>query len=63
MIALQDSVRKWDGLARTLGREEIYAKRMAFPILAWFLSPIADIRVAMIARSAAESTLPGDILW
>lgn len=60
---LQDKVRKCEGLERTLGREEIYAKRMVLPILAWFLRPIAEIRVAIMERRAAESTEPGDTRW
>lgn len=46
-----------------LGREEMIANLIVLPILAWFLSPIADINVATIERSAAESTEPGDTRW
>lgn len=60
MIALQDKVRKWEGLERMDGRCERYAKRIAFPILAWFLSPNAEMRVAMILNRAAKSTEPGE---
>lgn len=48
------------------GREEIGANRIAFEIRAWFLRPIADTRVARIAKRQAESTDPGEIrawLW
>jgi hypothetical protein len=57
---LQERVRKWEGLERMLGREDMIAKRMVLPIRAWFLSPIAEIKVAIMDRRAAESTDPGD---
>jgi len=60
MIVLLKRVRKWEGLERILGKEEMYAKRIVFPILAWFLSPSAEVSVASIESKAAESTDPGD---
>lgn len=60
MIPEQLSVRKWEGLLRTEGRDCIYAKRIALLIRAWFFSPIAETKVATIANKAAESTLPGE---
>lgn len=39
IIELQERVTKWEGLERTLGREDITAKRMALPMRAWFLRP------------------------
>jgi hypothetical protein len=63
MTVLQERVRKCEGLERTLGREDMYAKRIVLPILAWFLRPYADVSVAIIERRAAESTEPGDTRW
>ncbi len=63
MTRLHDNVRKWEGLERMLGREEMIANLMVLPIRAWFFRPIADIRVATIERRAAESTEPGDTRW
>jgi len=34
IIVLQERVRKWLGLERRLGKEEMYANLIAFPILA-----------------------------
>ncbi len=63
ITVLQERVRKWEGLERTLGREEMYAKRMVLPILAWFLRPYAEISVATMESKAAESTEPGVTRW
>lgn len=61
IIAEQERVRKCEGLLRTEGREDMYANLIARPILAWFLRPRAEMRVAIMERRAAESTLPGEI--
>ena len=63
MIALQERVRKWEGLERMEGRWERAAKRIARPMRAWFLSPMAEMSVATILNTAAESTEPGDTRW
>jgi len=63
MIVLQESVRKCEGFDRILGREEMYAKRIVLPILAWFFKPYAEVSVATIDSRAAESTEPGDTRW
>ena len=63
MMELQERVSKWEGLERTLGREEMYANLIVLPILAWFPSPIAEISVARIDSKAAESTEPGETRW
>jgi hypothetical protein len=60
MIAEQLRVRKWAGLPSTEGSDSMYAKRMALPIRAWFLRPMALTSVATMANKAAESTLPGE---
>lgn len=57
---LVDSVRKWDGLDSTLGREEMYVNLIALPILAWFFKPNADMSVAMIEAPAATSMALAD---
>jgi len=63
MIEEHERVRKCEGLERTEGKCDKYAKRIALPILAWFFSPIAEISVAMIERRAAKSTDPGETRW
>lgn len=63
MIVLQERVRKWEGLERRLGSEEMYANLIALPIRAWFLSPSAEISVATMESRAAESTDPGETRW
>lgn len=64
----QDSVRKWDGLLRTCWRGagsaraslSMAAKRIAFPILAWFFRPTAEMSVDVIARRTVRSREPAD---
>lgn len=63
IIEEQERVRKCEGLERTEGKCDKYANRIAFPIRAWFLSPIADISVASIESRAAKSTDPGETRW
>jgi hypothetical protein len=57
---LQLRVRKCEGFERTEGSQEMYAKRMAWLMRAWFLRPMAETNVARIAARAAESTEPGE---
>ena len=55
----QERVRKCEGLESTDGKELITAMRIAFPIRAWFFSPMADTSVATMQSNAALSILPG----